>query len=167
MNAPVTALRLVLDTNVVLALWHFRDPALRALATLLAQPSARLFTREDALAELADVLARARFALAPDEQTALLARYRARCEILPVRTPTAPPLPRVRDADDQKFLEIARDARATHLVSRDRAVLAAGRQKAAKTLFLTLSPEHLCATLPEAGTMSVFNQWPFGREQTS
>ncbi|MBQ1657575.1 MAG: PIN domain-containing protein, partial [Rhodocyclaceae bacterium] len=94
MNAPVTALRLVLDTNVVLALWHFRDPALRALATLLAQPSTRLFTREDALAELADVLARARFALAPDEQTALLARYRARCEILPARAPNAPPLPR-------------------------------------------------------------------------
>ena len=167
MNAPVTALRLVLDTNVVLALWHFHDPALLPLANVLTQPATRLFAREDALQELADVLTRARFALAASAQTALLARYRARCEILPACAPNASPLPRVRDADDQKFLEIARDARATHLVSRDRAVLAAGRQKAAKTLFLTLSPEHLCATLPEAGTMSVFNQWPFGREQTS
>lgn len=167
MNVPVLPWRLVLDTNVVLALWHFRDPALLPLAHWLTQLDVRLFAREDALQELADVLTRARFALAPDEQTALLARYRARCEMLPARTQSGAPLPRVRDADDQKFLEIARDARATHLVSRDRAVLAAGRQRAAKTLFLTLSPERLCATLPEAGTMSVFNQWPFGREQTS
>ncbi|MBR4736440.1 MAG: PIN domain-containing protein [Rhodocyclaceae bacterium] len=167
MNAPVLPWRLVLDTNVVLALWHFHDPALLPLANVLTQPATRLFAREDALQELADVLTRAHFGLAADAQTALLARYRARCEILPARAPNAPPLPRVRDADDQKFLEIARDARATHLVSRDRAVLAAGRQRAAKTLFLTLSPERLCATLPEAGTMSVFNQWPFGREQTS
>lgn len=163
----VSAFRLVLDTNVILALWHFRDPALLPLAWWLADARLPVFARQETLDELADVLTRPHFRLALEEQAAVLARYRARATLLPAaEAGVAVPLPRVRDADDQKFLELARDARATHLLSRDRAVLAAGRQPAAKALFLTLSPERFCALHPKAGTMEVFNHWPFGPEQT-
>jgi uncharacterized protein len=38
-------------------------------------------------------------------------------------TPAGPPLPKCKDRDDQKFLELAHAARAEWLVSKDRALL--------------------------------------------
>ncbi|MDA0234164.1 MAG: PIN domain-containing protein, partial [Proteobacteria bacterium] len=52
---------LVLDTNTVLALWMFRDPALEALRAWIDAGSCRLVSRADALEELRRVLAYAQF----------------------------------------------------------------------------------------------------------
>ena len=129
MNAPV---RLVLDTNTVLAIWMFRDPALQSLEHLIAGGTVTLHSREDALEELRRVLAYSQFGVAIEAQAQLLAAYRARVMLLPAAAPgtreAAPPqpasidlpplLPQCRDRDDQKFLEIAAQAMATHLVTR-------------------------------------------------
>ena len=40
-----------------------------------------------------------------------------------------PPLPKCRDPDDQKFLELARDCGADYLVTKDKALLVLARRK--------------------------------------
>lgn len=141
----VPSLRLVLDTNTVMALWVFEDPALEPLRRLVEHAEARLASRGDALEELRRVLAYRQFGLDPARQAAIHAAYSARCTL------TAPPgdaaacLPACRDSDDQKFLEIARDARATHLVSRDKALLRLNRHRLIRPLYAIVSPERFCA----------------------
>lgn len=113
--------RLVLDTNVVLDLFHWRDAA--ALPILAALEAGRAVCLADArtLDELRRVLAYPEFALAP----AAAAGHHARYARLALRVPggEAPPLPRCQDADDQKFLELAARGGADLLVSKDKALL--------------------------------------------
>lgn len=161
MNAPV---RLVLDTNTVLAIWMFRDPALQSLEHLIAGGTVTLHSREDALEELRRVLAYSQFGVAIEAQAQLLAAYRARVMLLPVAAPGtregAPPqpasidlpplLPQCRDRDDQKFLEIAAQAMATHLVTRDKALLKLARHRLVRERFAILTPERfVAAALPD------------------
>ncbi|MBS0544776.1 MAG: putative toxin-antitoxin system toxin component, PIN family [Proteobacteria bacterium] len=152
MNAP---LRLVLDTNTVLAIWMFRDPALESLERLIAGGPITLHSREDALEELRRVLAYPQFGVAAEAQAQLLAAYRTRVLVLPA--PAAPEaigitsmLPQCRDRDDQKFLEIAALARATHLVTRDKALLKLARHRLVRERFAILTPERfVAAALPD------------------
>lgn len=137
---------LVLDTNTVLALWHFNDPNLACLAIAIAGGRVLLASREDALAELDDVLSRARFGLTPEVRARFLADYRARLAFLP--TPAVVPafdLPECRDRDDQKFLEIARDAQASHLLTRDKLLLKLARQRTLRGRFQIVTPERFVA----------------------
>ncbi|ATE61374.1 putative toxin-antitoxin system toxin component, PIN family [Thauera sinica] len=152
MNAP---LHLVLDTNTVLALWLFRDPGLTALAALIDGGATMLYSRDDALEELRRVLAYAQFGADTVTQAGILAAYRERV----VRLPPAgfpgtsghvPPavLPPCRDRDDQKFLEIAAQAPATHLVTRDKALLKLARHRMVRDRFAILTPERFVAAMP-------------------
>ncbi len=50
-------------------------------------------------------------------------------------------LPRCSDVDDQKFLELARDARADVLISKDKALLKLARKTMQAGLFNILPPE--------------------------
>ncbi|APR04408.1 putative toxin-antitoxin system toxin component, PIN family [Thauera chlorobenzoica] len=137
------AIRLVLDTNTVLALWMFRDPRLRVLRTAIEEGRYRLLGREDASEELRRVLAYRQFGLGPDEQAALWHGYLARLEpadFAPAAEAAAA-LPNCRDPDDQKFLEIALRHAATHLLTRDRALLALARHRAIRPHFSILTPE--------------------------
>ena len=115
---------LVLDTNTVLALWMFRDPALETLRAWIDAGSCRLVSRADALEELRRVLAYAQFGLDPDRQDGLRTRYLARIAVL-ANDADAGTLPGCRDPDDQKFLEIAGAAGMATLITRDK-VNAAG-----------------------------------------
>jgi putative PIN family toxin of toxin-antitoxin system len=111
----------VLDTNVVLDCLHFADPA--ALPILHALQAGRIEWRTTPamLEELQRVLAYPALGLAPARQADVCARYRrlAGC----VEAPAELSLPRCRDADDQKFLELAAAEGAAVLVSKDRALL--------------------------------------------
>lgn len=148
--------RLVLDTNTVMALWFFDDPALATLRSAIDARRVGLVARDDALDELRRVLAYRQFGARPQRQAAVLAGYAARVERLaPERSgeppqvggahdpaePLAPLLPNCRDRDDQKFLEIARDGGASHLVSRDKALLRLNRHRLVRPLFAIVTPE--------------------------
>jgi predicted nucleic acid-binding protein len=50
-------------------------------------------------------------------------------------------LPVCTDRDDQKFLEIARDAGAAILISKDKALLKLARRTARENLFRIMAPE--------------------------
>ena len=63
--------------------------------------------------------------------------------------PPAAPLPACRDSDDQKFLEIARDAGASHLITRDKALLKLARHRLVRERFAVLTPERFVAQLAD------------------
>lgn len=140
-----STLNLVLDTNTVMALWHFDDPALRPLEQAIAAGSFVLFSRDDALEELRRVLAYTQFGIAPARQQQLLDAYRARVCCTAAPTDAAAALPLCRDRDDQKFLEIARDAGATHLLTRDKLLLKLTRHRVLRDRFQILTPERFIA----------------------
>ena len=88
----------------------------------------------------------AQLGLTADAAGARYRRYRALVCALP--SGDAPPLPRCKDRDDQKFLELAARAGADLLVSRDNALLRLrGRTRLA---FRIVAPAAAVALLPPA-----------------
>lgn len=140
-------LPVVLDTNAVLSLWMFEDPALARLRAAIEGGAFTLFTRDDCLGELARVLAYSQFKQTPERQAEIAAAYRARCTLVPASEAPACELPACLDRDDQKFLELARDSGARALVTRDKLVLKLGRRPAIAARFAILSPERLQSLL--------------------
>jgi len=143
---PTPGAPIVLDTNTVMALWHFRDPRLPTLRAACKGGRLALATRPDCLEELRRVLAYPQFGIAPAAQEALWTAYRDRCAVLPQAAPE-PELPRCRDGDDQKFLELATQAAATLLVTRDKALLRLARHRVFRERLQILTPERLEALL--------------------
>ena len=131
---------LVLDTNTVLALWLFEDPALAPLRAWIASGQPQLLSRDDALEELRRVLAYRQFACSPARQADLAAHYTRQIRQV-AATPPDTALPRCRDADDQKFLEIAYHGGARWLLTRDKALLRVGRHRRLRAHFTVLTPE--------------------------
>jgi len=146
MRADLTV-RLVLDTNTVLALWHFEDPALARLRRQIDTGSVELATRADALEELRRVLAYRQFTIDADRQSFILSAYTGHCIRIREEPATAPVLPLCRDPDDQKFLEIARDAGASRLLSRDKLLLKLNRHRLIRPLFGIVTPESFCLAI--------------------
>ena len=115
-------MRLVLDTNVVLDLVVFRDPGATPLRAAIDARKVSLLTTAECLEELRRVLGYPEFKLGPAAQALAYDWYATRAEV--VETPPPEPLlPRCRDADDQKFLDLAWAAEAGHLVTKDKALL--------------------------------------------
>ena len=116
-------MKLVIDTNVVLDLFVFDDPATPPLRLALEAGRVRWLAtavmREDLRRVLHYVHLQPRLqyhGLAVDD---VLARFDARAEIVDI----APRAPYVcKDADDQKFIDLAY-AHRTALLSKDKAVL--------------------------------------------
>ena len=144
-------LRVVLDTNVVLALWHYRHPRLLGLRAWLDGRGAALLTRAGPLDELARVLRLPDFALSPARREALLADYRARatCVAEPdaATRAAAEALPRCRDGDDQPFLALAWEADAQLLLTRDQRVLAMAARPPWRGRTQIVTPERLLGHL--------------------
>ncbi|MDP5239393.1 putative toxin-antitoxin system toxin component, PIN family [Uliginosibacterium sp. 31-16] len=147
-------LRLVLDTNVVMALWHFVDPKLAELSALASSTRAVLLTRAECLDELQRVLAYRQFAIPAERQKALHADYVALTQCLPaadeVRQAFALTLPRCKDRDDQKFVSLAWDADADVLVTRDKLLLGLARKPPLRERLKILTPERLQQLLRQA-----------------
>ena len=121
MTAP---LRVVFDTNVALALEVFADPRLLALRVRWDRAELTAFVDGQTLAEFDRVLRYPELRL--DEAAAADAgrRYRGRCIVIADGTTIESTLPRCRDPDDQKFLQLAQRAGAHWLLTRDKALLA-------------------------------------------
>ncbi len=129
-------LRLVLDTNVVLDLFHWGNvDAVPIMAALEAGHIECLADRRT-LDELQRVLTYPQLKLTPEM---IVDRYRRYSNLVQlVDEGEAPPLPRCKDRDDQMFLELAARCGANVLVSKDKALLKLrGRTKLA---FRILNP---------------------------
>ena len=114
-------LRLVLDTNVVLDLFHWGN--VDAVPIMAALEAGQIECLADArtLAELERVLTYPQLKLTPEMAVDRYQRYARLVHLL--AEGTAPPLPRCKDRDDQKFLELAARCGADLLVSKDKALL--------------------------------------------
>ena len=132
---------LVLDTNTVLALWFFVDPGLTHLRSAIQARNYTLFSRDDALDELRCVLTYPQFELTATRQSTIFEAYAGACTLIAAPRSGAMPLPICRDRDDQKFLEITRDARANYLITRDKALLKLNRHRLVRPLFVIMTPD--------------------------
>ena len=148
-KAPLTSQtfrqRLVLDTNVCLDLFMFRDPRWQALLDAIVSGEAEAVTRADCRKEFELVLAYEKMQLSADAQNEILAEY-DRCIALAAlpdqdTASALPVLPRCKDGDDQKFLELAAAAGADALITKDKALLKLARKTIRSGLFRIFSPE--------------------------
>ena len=133
--------RLVLDTNVCLDLFVFADPRCAELLAALRQGRVEAVTRDDCRTEWRAVLEYPKLALDAALRARAGAAFDACVRILPPSAGTAPGLPRCADPDDQKFLELARDAGAAALLTRDAALLRLARRTRRLGLFAILPPQ--------------------------
>jgi uncharacterized protein len=122
-------MHLILDTNVWLDLLWFQDPAARHVLEALRQGHARAVVRADGRDEWLRVLCYPTLALDPATRAHLIDAFDALALMWPATDPTCDaspsivPLPRCADPDDQKFIELARDAAADALLTRDHQLL--------------------------------------------
>lgn len=134
------AVRVVLDTNVLLSLFVFADSRYAPLRGRLESGAWRALTDSRCLHEFQRVLAYPMFSL---DAAAQLAAYDAYARLATVvAAPLADPvdLPECEDPDDQKFLELARDGKAQWLVTSDKALLKLGRRRKLAHLFGIVTP---------------------------
>jgi len=127
--SPPTAV-LVLDTNVVLDLFVYEDPATAPLRERLADAQTRWLATPDMREELRRVLAypqvRRRLEARQLRAEAVLAAFDARTTLADVAPKVAYTC---KDGDDQKFVDLAVAHGAT-LLSKDKAVLCMRRRLA-------------------------------------
>lgn len=139
---PVLRRRVVLDTNVLVALYVFGDCRFQALRARIESGAWQAITNEACFNEFRRVLSYPMFALADERRSNALDAYAASVTRLAgLPPPAVAPLPRCHDRDDQKFLELARDGAADWLVTADKGLLRLARRDKLRGLFRILSPE--------------------------
>ena len=137
---PAPAKRIVLDTNVCLDLFVFADPRWAPLLADLESGAVEAVTREDCRAEYLVVLHYKHLPLDEHSRPASAARFDALIKVV-APAPKLVRLPVCSDRDDQKFLEVARDAGVDILVTKDKALLKLARKTAQAGLFRIMVPE--------------------------
>ncbi len=158
-------LRLVLDTNVWLDWLVFGDAGVAPLKAAVVAGQAEILIDAACESELASVLAYRlqKKVLTASAQAACMAECRRIARMLesagarPGRSVTPAHderLPVCRDADDQKFLELARDCGAEFLVTKDRELLRLARGTIRRAPFRIVTPAQLNAALTTATTPS-------------
>jgi putative PIN family toxin of toxin-antitoxin system len=122
-TVEASPVRVVLDTNIVLDLWLYQDPATPALLKALENKSVQWLATPVMRDELERVLAYAHIAqrLVLSQLTAedILTHFDKNAQLMPI----APKAMFVcKDGDDQKFIDLAAQHK-TQLISKDKAVL--------------------------------------------
>lgn len=134
--------RLVLDTNVCLDLFVFRDPRWNALLQALRDGSVQAYTREDCRNEWLAVLDYPHLPVTAADKPAICAEFDRLLLCLPLAEVNTFGLPLCTDKDDQKFLELALQCQAHVLVSKDKAVLKLAKKTLRKGMFSIIQPQH-------------------------
>jgi putative PIN family toxin of toxin-antitoxin system len=136
-----TAVRVVLDTNVLLSLFVFADSRFAPLRQRLVGGQLLALTDTRCLNEFRRVLAYPMFSLDQPAQAAAFDAYANLARLVPPTAGATAALPECTDTDDQKFLEVARDGQADWLVTSDKALLKLARRKQLANLFRILTPQ--------------------------
>lgn len=135
------ALRVVLDSNVWIDILVFDDPHTRPIRAALESGALEALIDARCLAELTYVLDYPQFAKREIDKAAALATLARLTQFVePAPLEDTRPLPKCKDRDDQKFLELAHTAGADWLVSKDRAVLKLARRIARDFAFQIAQP---------------------------
>ncbi|AVR96692.1 putative toxin-antitoxin system toxin component, PIN family [Pseudoduganella armeniaca] len=132
--------RIVIDTNVCLDLFVFHDPRWTALLAAIESGAVEAITRADCRDEYNIVLHYPHLPLDDSTRPAAAARFDALVKLV-APSESGVRLPVCTDPDDQKFLELARDAGATTLITKDKALLKLARRLAKAGMFAVIPPE--------------------------
>jgi uncharacterized protein len=135
------AVRVVLDTNVLLSLFVFADSRFVAIRSAIESGRWLAITDDRCFAEFRSVLGYGMFKLDPAAQDAACAAYAALVHVVASTPAKSAALPQCRDRDDQKFLELARDGGAELLVTSDKALLKLARRGRLRSLFRVVTAE--------------------------
>jgi putative PIN family toxin of toxin-antitoxin system len=136
--------RVVLDTNVCLDLFVFHDPRWNMLYNALLAGAIDAVTRDDCRREWQIVLGYPHLPLDAASRAHGIAEFDRLIPCLPpdaIVPQTEIRLPICKDRDDQKFLELARDAHAQVLITKDKALLKLAKRNAKAGLFRIIPPE--------------------------
>ena len=133
--------RVVFDTNVLLSLWVFADSRFAPFRERVERGEWLALTDPDCLAEFRRVLGYPQFDLSPERQAVIHDEYASTAQLLSEKSSFPRPLPRCSDRDDQKFLELARNAAAGWLVTSDKALLKMARRDKLAGLFRIVTPD--------------------------
>jgi putative PIN family toxin of toxin-antitoxin system len=139
-STPTPQKRIVIDTNVCLDLFVFRDPRWAGLLAALESGAVEAVTRADCRDEYLHVLHYPHLPLDEATRPGAAASFDALIRVVAPDS-RALRLPVCTDRDDQKFLEIARDAGAAILITKDKALLKLARKTARDNLFQIMQPE--------------------------
>ncbi len=145
-------MRIVFDTNVLLSLFVFADSRFAPLRDEVESGRWQALASPACLAEFRRVLGYPLFALSEDRQAAAYAAYTRLISVIdgaPQQPMQAASLPKCRDKDDQKFLELARDGLAHYLITADKALLRLRRGQRLARLFRILTPEEALAQVAQ------------------
>jgi putative PIN family toxin of toxin-antitoxin system len=114
--------RLVLDTNVILDLLVFKDPAIEPIRLALDTKQVDAVRTPSSMAELIDVIGRPAFKLSQEDQANIVQAWESRSRL--IENSTIEPAPfTCRDPDDQVFIDMAYSIRPAFLLSKDLRVL--------------------------------------------
>ncbi|MBC3936895.1 putative toxin-antitoxin system toxin component, PIN family [Undibacterium sp. CY7W] len=133
--------RIVIDTNVCLDLFVFRDPRWQDLLDDLVSHRVQAIARQECKDEWLAVLRYPHLPITEDTRANILAAFDQHIHI--IETDSAPQivLPVCKDKDDQKFLESARDGAAKVLITKDKALLKLAKRVRKMGLFSIETPE--------------------------
>ena len=131
---------IVIDTNVLLDLFVFHDPRWGELLAAIETKQVDAITRAECRDEYLAVLRYPHLPLDDAGREQAAQRFDALLRLVAPES-KAIRLPVCTDRDDQKFMELARDAGASVLISKDKALLKLGRKTAQAGLFRIMLPE--------------------------
>jgi putative PIN family toxin of toxin-antitoxin system len=152
-------MRVVLDTNVCLDAFVFDDPRAATLVAALTAGDIEAVTRADCRDEWLGVLAYPALKLDGLRRAQAMARFDRMVRLLvgasagdglddaDLDAASRVSLPRCRDPDDQKFLQLAAASGAAVLFSRDAEVLRLARRTVRDGLFQIVKPEDWARSL--------------------
>jgi putative PIN family toxin of toxin-antitoxin system len=156
-HASHGALRVVLDSNVWIDILVFDDPHTRPIRAALENGALAALIDARCLAELTYVLDYPQFVHRNVDKAAALAVVARLAQLVEPAAPAedAMPLPKCKDRDDQKFLELAHAAQADWLVSKDRAVLKLAKRIARDFGFQIAQPAPFVSACMTVGPASL------------
>ena len=146
--------RIVLDTNVCLDLFVFRDPRWTGLRQAMESGEVQALTREDCRMEWLVVLNYPHLPLTEDDKPGIRAEFDRLIACLPNAAVNTFGLPICTDPDDQKFLELSLQAEAEVLITKDKALLKLAKKTARKNMFAIMTPQTWHAALAAGATQA-------------
>ena len=135
----------VLDTNICLDLFVFHDALASDLLKAIQDNTLIAITREDCRSEWLRVLDYPKLALDETEKELSKQAFDRHIRIIDPEKRDYRTLPVCRDKDDQKFMELAYDAHASCLITKDKALLKLAIKNRKNGYFTIITPDQWIA----------------------
>ncbi len=140
MNITTPIPLVVFDTNICLDFFVFHDTTSYPLLQAVKSQKFQAITRQDCREEFLRVLDYPKFNLTHIDKTKATTDFDQLIQVIQCPPKNHHFLPICTDHDDQKFMEIAFDANAQFLFSKDKALLKLAKRNKKYGLFRIMSP---------------------------